>query len=86
MLHHQWVLFQVNKIYKTRCPIHQMHSKRKSRIGFCQMCREMTKTSAKTSKMSGKTPWTSTKAWDHENGGFKEWRREECDCCMKEKT
>jgi len=45
---HQWVLFQVNKIYKTRCLIYQMHSKRKSHNGCCQMCIEMAKIGAKT--------------------------------------
>jgi len=35
---HQWVLFQVIKIHKMRCPSYQMNSKRKSHIGCCQMC------------------------------------------------
>jgi len=68
---HQWVLFQVNKIHKMRFPIYQMHSKRKYHIGCCQMCIEMAKTSAKTSKTRGAPPWTPIKAWEHEK-----WRLE----------
>jgi len=79
---HQWVLFQVNKIHKMSYPIYQMHSKRKSHIGCCQMCIEMAKTSAKTSKTSGAPPWTPTKPWESENGGFRRVEKKECDCCM----
>jgi len=43
-----------------------MRSKRKSHIGCCQMCIEMAKTSAKTSKTRRTPPWTYTKAWERE--------------------
>jgi len=46
------------------------------------MCVEMANISAKTSKTSGAPPWTPTKPWERENGGWRRVKKKECGWCM----